>query len=255
VALSGENFLRYSRQLLMADIGESGQERLLRSRVLVVGLGGLGCPVTLYLAAAGVGQLTLCDPDKVDRTNLQRQILYREADCGSLKVDAARRELTALNPGVELIPYAREADDELLAQVASGQFDVVVDCTDNLAARHRLNRACSPAGVALVSAAAMGWEGQLLTLDFRSRAGPCLACAIPEGSDEPLMNCGNSGVVGPVLGAMGSLQAIAALRMLLGKPVSHGRLQRYDGTSGRWLDLSIRARVDCPVCAASESKN
>lgn len=247
--LDGDAFLRYSRQLLMPDVGEGGQEKLLAARVLVVGVGGLGCPVSLYLTAAGVGELVLCDPDVVDKTNLQRQVLYRENDCGLPKVDCAARALEKLNPGVKISTHAQKADPALLAQWLEQGCEAVVDCTDNIAARHGLNRACMAAKVPLISAAALGWEGQLMSFDFRHWQSPCLACAMAEGGGEPLMNCANSGVLGPVLGAMGSLQAVAVLRLLLGLPLAHGRLQRYDGKLDQWFSLTIGARQDCPVCA------
>jgi molybdopterin/thiamine biosynthesis adenylyltransferase len=153
--------MRYSRHLLMDDIGEAGQQKLSQARVLIVGLGGLGCPVALYLAAAGVGHLSLCDPDVVELSNLQRQILYRETDCDQHKVECAERELRALNPHIGVSSYATEITDELI-----GNQDIVVDCTDNLAARQLINNACHRNKVGFVSASALGWEGQLVAFDF-----------------------------------------------------------------------------------------
>ena len=251
MTLDRDAFLRYSRHLLMADIGEEGQLRLSRARVLIVGLGGLGCPVALYLAAAGVGHLALCDPDRVDLTNLQRQVLYRTSDCGEAKVKAACRELKALNTSIDVRAFERAVDDGILPAEPL-LFDLVVDCTDNLAARHWLNRRCHQLAVPLVSAAAMGWEGQLVTLDFSRYQQPCLACVIPEGSAEPVANCGNSGVIGPLLGAMGSLQAISALRLLLGvapEAAVGPRLQRFDARRDQWSSFALRPKSGCPVCA------
>ena len=244
MSLSHDEFMRYSRHLLISDIGEEGQQRLKRSRIFIVGMGGLGCPVALYMAAAGVGHLYLCDPDDVEKSNLQRQILYRDSDCGSLKVDAAERALLALNPHIEVHARAETFDAELLPD----DCDLVLDCTDNLGARHAINRACIAARLPLISASALGWEGQLMSFDFRQQSSPCLACLLPEGSAEPLMNCGNAGVVGPVLGAMGSLQAISALRILLGKPVIHGDVQRFDGATNRWLGLTASTSAECGCC-------
>ncbi|MFA5494720.1 MAG: HesA/MoeB/ThiF family protein [Porticoccaceae bacterium] len=258
MSLDREAFLRYSRHLLMADVGEQGQALLSRAKVLMVGLGGLGCPVALYLAAAGVGRLTLCDPDSVELTNLQRQILYRTADCGAAKVDCAARELRALNPSVAITGYGRPVDDIILP--ASGaSFDVVVDCTDNLAARHWLNRRCRQLAVPLVSAAAMGWEGQLMTFDFSRADSPCLACVIAEGGAEPVANCTNSGVMGPLLGVMGSMEAISVIRVLLSRGdadrfAASGRLQRFDARREQWSSFVIQRRSDCQVCGqAGES--
>lgn len=252
MSLDRHAFLRYSRHLLMADVGEEGQELLLAARVLVVGLGGLGCPVALYLAAAGVGRLTLCDPDKVDITNLQRQVLYKASDCGEPKVDCAIRELKGLNSSVSYAGYNASVDDGVLPP-AGADFDVVVDCTDNLAARHWLNRRCHRLAIPLVSGAAMGWEGQLMTLDFSATKTPCLACAIPEGSAEPVANCGNSGVIGPLLGVMGSMEAISVIRLLLARAnpdrfAASGRLQRFDARREQWSSFAIPSRKGCTVC-------
>ena len=241
--LSHEQFMRYSRHLLMDDIGEAGQLKLSQARVLIVGLGGLGCPVALYLAAAGVGHLSLCDPDVVELSNLQRQILYRETDCDNDKVECAERELRALNPHIKVRTYTAEITDELI----DGQ-DIVVDCTDNLAARHLINSACQKNKIGFVSASALGWEGQLVAFDFAAHARLCLNCIIDKDAPEPMQNCSNSGVVGPVLGAMGSLQATTVMRMLLGFFAQHGEMQRYDGKAGRWLSLNAQAKVGCLVC-------
>ncbi len=242
--LSHEQFMRYSRHLLMDDIGEAGQAKLINARVLIVGLGGLGCPVALYLAAAGIGELSLCDPDIVEVSNLQRQILYRETDCGELKVNCAKRELCALNPDMQISSHAAEVSAELLLD----NFDIVVDCTDNLAARQLINKHCFAQKKAFVSASALGWEGQLVAFDFAHNPSLCLNCIIDKDSPEPLLNCSNSGVVGPVLGAMGSLQATTIIRMLLGFFQQHGEMQRYDGKSGRWLNLRALAKPGCEIC-------
>jgi len=243
--LSGRDFIRYSRHLLMADVGEAGQEQLLRARVLIVGLGGLGCPVALYLAAAGIGHLSLCDGDVVELTNLQRQILYSEADCGKAKVICAREHLLALNSKLDIEVFPHNINHSLWQ---SRSYDVVVDCTDNLDARHWLNRQCLQIRTPLISAAAMGWEGQLVSLDFRTVRSPCLACAIPEGSPAPVATCTNSGVIGPVLGTMGSLQATAVIKALLGKSIRHGRMQRYDARTDQWLGFNIAVNSGCGVC-------
>ena len=242
--LSHKQFMRYSRHLLMDDIGEAGQQKLSNARVLIVGLGGLGCPVALYLAAAGIGELGLCDPDTVELSNLQRQILYTEADCEQLKVSCAKRELSALNPNLQINSYA----DKVSVEILSNNYDIVVDCTDNLAARQLINQYCVAKRKAFVSASALGWEGQLVAFDFAHNPSLCLSCIIDKDSPEPMLNCSNSGVVGPVLGTMGSLQATTVIRMLLGFFQQHGEMQRYDGKSGRWLNLRAEAKPGCDVC-------
>jgi len=242
--LNDQQFMRYSRHLLMDDIGEEGQLTLLNAHVLIVGMGGLGCPVSLYLAAAGIGSLSICDSDRVELSNLQRQVLYKPEDCGDFKVDCAKRALQGLNPEIEIAAISAEVCTEILA----GDYDLVVDCTDNLAARHLMNRHCVAKKRGFVSASAIGWEGQLVAFDFRHNPSLCLNCIIDQDSPEPMMNCGNSGVVGPVLGTMGSLQATTVIRMLLGYFAQHGEMQRYDGKAGRWLSLNAQAKGDCVVC-------
>ena len=244
MTLTESQFLRYSRHLLMADISEQGQQRLLNAHVLIVGLGGLGCPVSLYLAAAGVGHLTLCDADVVDETNLQRQVLYRLADCDQLKVDCAKAELNKLNPELQITTYDRALDKVILSE----KYDLVVDCTDNLAPRIALNAHCQQHRLPFITASAMGWEGQLIGFDFSQHTSPCLNCIIDKNSADPLLTCANSGVVGPVLGTMGSLQATTAIRMLLGFFKQHGEIQRYDGKAGRWLTLNTVANKQCVQC-------
>ena len=258
--LNDQQFMRYSRHLLMDDIGEEGQLTLLNAQVLIVGLGGLGCPVSLYLAAAGIGRLALCDPDRVELSNLQRQVLYTPEDCGDFKVDCAKRALQGLNPEIEITAFNNELSiersnkesaeglTESSAQVLARDYDLVVDCTDNLAARHVMNRYCVERKIGFVSASAIGWEGQLIAFDFGHNPSLCLNCIIDQDSPEPMMSCGNSGVVGPILGTMGSLQATTVMRMLLGYFAQHGEMQRYDGKAGRWLSLNAQAKGDCVVC-------
>ena len=250
MSLNDQQFMRYSRHLLMDDIGEAGQEKLLNAHVLIVGMGGLGCPVSLYLAAAGIGQLSICDGDTVDQSNLQRQVLYTSDDCGKPKVECARQRLNKLNPEVQISVYAEEVTEEILAVDSS----LVVDCSDNLAARQQLNAHCYQRAIPLVSASALGWEGQLMAFDFGHNASLCLNCIIDQDSAEPMMNCGNAGVVGPVLGAMGSLQATTVIRVLLGYFQQHGQVQRYDGKAGQWMVLRTRADEGCAVCGSKSTQ-
>jgi molybdopterin/thiamine biosynthesis adenylyltransferase len=250
MSLNDQQFMRYSRHLLMDDIGEAGQEKLLNAHVLIVGMGGLGCPVSLYLAAAGIGQLSICDGDTVDQSNLQRQVLYTSDDCGKPKVECARQRLNKLNPEVQISVYAEEVAEEILAV----DYSLVVDCTDNLAARQQLNAHCYQRKIPLVSASALGWEGQLMAFDFGHNASLCLNCIIDQDSAEPMMNCGNAGVVGPVLGAMGSLQATTVIRVLLGYFQQHGQVQRYDGKAGQWMVLRARAHEGCAVCGSKSTQ-
>ncbi|AHF78885.1 Thiamine biosynthesis protein [Sodalis praecaptivus] len=247
--LDDQAFMRYSRQLLLQDIGVEGQQRLQAATVLLAGLGGLGSPAALYLAAAGVGTLLLADDDALHITNLQRQILYRTADLGRSKAELAQRELTALNPGGRYLPLTRRlAGDWLDEQVA--RADLVLDCSDNMATRHAINAACVRRGLPLISASAVGFDGQLLIVRPPWREG-CYACLFPE-KEEVQRNCRTAGVLGPVVGMMGTLQALEAIKLLCGL---HGdspdQLRLFDGKTLQWRTLRLNRDPHCPVCAAA----
>jgi len=245
--LSDQELLRYSRQILLPQIDVDGQLRLKRSRALIVGLGGLGSPVALYLAAAGVGELHLADFDSVDLTNLQRQVLHDTPGVGQTKVDSALARLAALNPEVALHPLRGALDaDSLAAAVAA--VDLVLDCSDNFATREAVNAACVAAGRPLVSGAAIRLEGQLSVFDPRSEDSPCYHCLYGHGSEAEL-TCSEAGVVGPLVGLVGSLQALEALKLLagFGEPLV-GRLLLVDALTSRFRELRVRRDPQCPVC-------
>lgn len=248
--MNQEELQRYRRHLLLPSIGERGQERLLASRVLQVGVGGLGSPLALYLAAAGVGQLTLVDPDRVDLSNLQRQVIHQTPDMGRPKVESARDHLAALNPGVRVVPVPRALEgEELLAAVRGA--DVVVDATDNFSARFAVNAACVEARRPLVSGAVTRWEGQVTVFRGDQGDGPCYRCLYPEGGEdnEHGAPAGAPGVVGPVVGIVGSVQATEVLKVLLGAGETlAGRLLVLDALSMEWRTLRLRRDPACPVC-------
>ena len=239
--------LRYARHLALADFGEAAQARLASASTLIVGLGGLGSAAALYLAAAGVGRLLLADFDSVDETNLQRQILYRTADLGGRKAQAARAAVLALNPSLSVEALDTRLAGAVLDAAVAGS-DVVLDGSDNFATRAAVNAACIAHRRPLVSGAALRWEGRLAVFDLRSTASPCLACLHPD-TRESIENCERGGVLGPLVGVIGSLQAVEALKLLTGTgtPMS-GRLLRYAARSGRFSEFSIERRADCPAC-------
>ena len=247
--LSDEQLLRYNRQILLHDFDIAGQERLQQSTVLVVGLGGLGCPAALYLAAAGVGRLVLADGDDVELSNLQRQIGHGDADIGVNKAASVAATIAALNPGtaVEVVPQRLE--EEQLPGLLKG-VDLVLDATDNYPVRYALNRACIAAALPLVSAAAVRSEGQLSVFD-PARGGPCYRCMYPEEGSDTALSCSESGVLAPVVGVLGSLQAMEALKVLsgFGEPLL-GKLLLLDLRSMDIRRLALRPRDDCPDCAA-----
>jgi len=245
-----QQLFRYSRQILLPQIDIEGQQRLLNSRVLVVGVGGLGSPVALYLAAAGVGQLLLADPDQVDLSNLQRQVIHHAADIGRDKVASAAERVAAINPQVECRPLPSALAGAALQQ-AVGEVDLVLDCSDNFATRHAVNAACVQLGKPLVSGAAIRLEGQLSVFDPRREDSPCYQCLYGEG-DEQALSCSEAGVVGPLVGMVGSLQALEALKLLagFGEPLV-GRLLLIDALDSRFRELRVRRDPACNCCGAA----
>lgn len=247
--LTDQELLRYSRQVLLAQVDIAGQLRLKSSRALIIGLGGLGSPVAMYLAAAGVGELHLADFDTVDLTNLQRQVMHDSASVGTSKVDSAIQRLSAINPEIELIAHRSALDtDSLGAAVAA--VDLVLDCSDNFATREAVNAACFAAGKPLVSGAAIRLEGQLSVFDPRRPESPCYHCLYGHGSEAEL-TCSEAGVVGPLVGLVGSLQALEALKLLaeFGDPLI-GRLLLIDALGTRFRELRVKRDPQCGVCGS-----
>lgn len=244
--MNDEYLLRYSRQILLPEVDLAGQERLQAAKVLIIGMGGLGAPVTLYLAAAGVGQLTLVDFDTVDLTNLQRQIIHTTASIGQLKVASAAHTAQALNPHIQIATIAQKLEPaELLAAVAS--HDAVVDCSDNFPTRFHINHACKLAGKPLISGAVIRLEGQITTFDFRQPGTACYRCLYgEEGGVED--TCSTTGILAPVAGIIGSMQATETLKALLGLPTLNGRLLLLDAKYMQWREMRLRKDPHCPVC-------
>ncbi|MCP5152491.1 MAG: molybdopterin-synthase adenylyltransferase MoeB [Ectothiorhodospiraceae bacterium] len=240
---------RYGRHILLGPIGEAGQQRLLDARVLVVGLGGLGSPVAMYLAASGVGTLVLADYDRVELSNLQRQIAHGTPDVGRDKVESAAGCLGRLNPGVrvETLPYALDADD--LEEVV-GRVDLVADCTDNFATRFALNVACFRTGTPLVSGAAVRFEGQVTVFDPRREDSPCYRCLYGDEGGPEAEPCSRVGVLAPLVGMIGSMQAVETLKVLTGagEPLV-GRVVVVDGLDMDLRTLRLRRDPACPVCS------
>ncbi|POA86601.1 molybdopterin-synthase adenylyltransferase MoeB [Pseudomonas protegens] len=245
--LTDQELLRYSRQILLQHVDIDGQLRLKESRVLIVGLGGLGAPAALYLAAAGVGELHLADFDSVDLTNLQRQIIHDSHSVGVSKVDSAISRLSALNPEVRLVPHCQALDVDTLA-AAVVAVDLVLDCSDNFSTREAVNAACVVAGKPLVSGAAIRLEGQLSVFDPRRPESPCYHCLYGHGSEAEL-TCSEAGVLGPLVGTVGSLQALEALKLLagFGEPLV-GRLLLIDALGTRFRELRVKRDPGCSVC-------
>lgn len=245
--MNDEQLLRYSRHILLDDIGIEAQERLLGSTVLVVGAGGLGSPAALYLAAAGIGRLLLADGDTVDLTNLQRQILHRQDRIGMDKTASGSLTLQALNPDVQVVPLP-QLDDAALSDAVL-QADVVLDCSDNFPTRHAINRQCVAHARPLVSGAAIRFDGQMAVFDTRRDDSPCYHCLFPDGESIEETRCSQMGVFAPLTGIIGTLQAAEALKLAgdFGTPMT-GRLWLVDARTMRFTDIRVPRDPDCPVC-------
>ena len=251
--MDDSQLLRYSRHVLLDDIGIEGQQKLLNSHALILGAGGLGSPVALYLASAGVGRLTLIDDDTVDLTNLQRQIMHTEASVGQPKVDSARQAIAARNAGVQVHTVARRADAALLDDLVAGA-DVVLDCGDNYASRHALNAACVRHKRPLVSGAAIRFDGQVSVYDPRRANSPCYACVFPPTQTVEDVACATLGVLAPLVGLVGSIQATEAIKILcgIGEPLV-GRLLMIDTRNAEFTSVRVGRQHDCPVCGPQAS--
>ena len=246
--MDDQQLLRYSRHILLPELGVDAQQRFAAARVLIVGAGGLGCPAAQFLAAAGVGHLTLCDPDRVDLTNLQRQTLFATADIGTPKAEAAAARLAAINPEVAISARVTRLEGEALAQEVAAA-DVVLDCSDNFATRHAVNRASVAAGKPLVSGAAIRFDGQVAVFDPRIAGTPCYHCLFGEGEAIEETRCATMGVFAPLTGIIGATQAAEALKLLARVGTSlAGRLLLFDALAMEWREVRIPRDPSCPVC-------
>jgi molybdopterin-synthase adenylyltransferase len=249
--MTDEQLLRYSRHILLDEIGIEGQQRLLASHALVIGAGGLGSPVALYLGTAGVGRITLVDDDKVDLTNLQRQIAHTQARVGHPKAESAREAIAAINPDVQVVPLVKRADANALNTLVA-QADVVIDCCDNFTTRHAVNAACVKHKKPLVSGAAIGFDGQISVYDKRRDDAPCYACLFPPESTFEEVRCATMGVFAPLVGIIGTMQAAEALKLLAGVGSSlAGRLQMLDARSMEWTEIRMPKQAGCVVCGGA----
>lgn len=249
--MNDAQLLRYSRHILLDDIGVEGQQKLLGSHALIVGAGGLGSPVALYLGSAGVGRLTVVDDDTVDETNLQRQIAHNLARVGRPKAESVRDAVAAINPDVSVTPVLRRADAALLDALVP-TADVVIDCSDNFGTRHAINRACVQHRKPLVSGAAIRMDGQLGVYDARVPGAPCYACVFPEDSGAEEVACATMGVFAPLVGIVGTLQAAEALKLLTGLGSRLvGRLLMVEGRDLAFNEIALSRQANCAVCGSA----
>ncbi len=244
--MTDDQLLRYSRHILLDDIGIEGQERLRAAHALVVGAGGLGSPAAIYLAASGIGTLTLVDGDTVDLTNLQRQVLHGTPDVGLCKTASGEHALRRLNPDVRVAAVQVRADAARLDALVAGA-DVVLDCTDNFATRHAINRACVAHATPLVSGAAIRFDGQVASFDLRAEA-PCYACLFPEDGEVEDVACSTLGVFAPLTGIVGAMQAAEAIKLVVGLPTLSGRFLLFDARATAWQSIALERDPGCAVC-------
>ncbi|HXZ49039.1 MAG TPA: HesA/MoeB/ThiF family protein [Usitatibacter sp.] len=245
--------LRYSRHLLLNEFGEGAQERLLGARALVVGAGGLGSAALLYLASSGMGRITVCDGDRVDLTNLQRQVVHRLESIGAPKAASAARTLEALNPDIRIEALEERISGGRIDELVRGA-DVVLDCSDNFATRHALNRACVSARRPLVSGAAIRFDGQVAVFDLRRDDAPCYHCLFAEDAQSAEERCATMGIFAPVAGIVGTFQALEAIKLVAGVGESlAGRLLLFDALASRWHEVRLARDVRCPVCVRARA--
>jgi len=247
--MDDNQLLRYSRHILLPEIGIERQQKLLAAHALVIGAGGLGSPAAMFLASSGVGHITLCDDDNVDLTNLQRQIAHRTSSVGKAKVVSAQETLTDINPEVKVTALKERADEARLAQLAASA-DVVLDCSDNFATRYALNRVCHAAKKPLVSGAATRFDGQVNVFDFRRDDSPCYNCLYPEQSEGEETRCATMGVFAPLVGIVGSMQASEALKVLAGMETLCGRMLLLNALKMEVRTVKLAKDKLCPVCAS-----
>jgi molybdopterin/thiamine biosynthesis adenylyltransferase len=249
--MDDHQLLRYSRHILLDELGIEGQRRLLAAHALVIGAGGLGSPVALYLGTAGVGRITLVDDDVVDLTNLQRQIAHQLSRVGQPKAESARLSIQAINPDVEVVARVERADAALLHQLVA-EADVVLDCSDNFGTRQAVNAACVAHRRPLVSGAAIGFDAQISVYDTRRNDAPCYACVFPAEATVQETACATMGVFAPLVGIIGSMQAAEALKLLagIGTPLA-GRLLLLDARNMEWTQIVVQRAPGCLVCAHS----
>ena len=247
--MNDNQLLRYSRHILLPKIGYEGQEKLTKSHAMIVGAGGLGSPVALYLAASGVGKLTICDFDIVDLTNLQRQIIHTTQSVGINKAVSAQQTIYEINPEV-VVQTIQQKSSEAEFKVLAENADVVIDCSDNFATRYALNRVCLQLKKPLVSGAAIGFEGQISVFDFRHETSPCYHCLFPDTGEDTDLRCATNGVFAPLVGIIGTTQAAEALKLLMGIGESlQGRLLLLDALSMEWRAIKLSKDPACIVCS------
>ena len=252
--MNDDQLLRYSRHILLPQIGILGQEKLTRSLVLIVGLGGLGSPVAMYLAASGIGELVICDNDNVDLTNLQRQTIHNTETIGISKVQSATKAIAKINPEINVVPVQEYVDEKRLQKLVK-EVDIVVDASDNFATRHTINQVCVTYKKPLVSGAAIRFNGQISVFNLTNNASPCYHCLFSKDGSNEDMHCATMGVFSPLVGAIGCMQAMETIKILLNIGTTlNGRLMLLDGLTMEWRSIKLNKDPECTICGISNPK-
>ena len=252
--MNDDQLLRYSRHILLPKIGILGQEKLTRSRVLIIGLGGLGSPVAMYLAASGIGELVLCDSDNVDLTNLQRQTIHNTETIGMSKVQSATKAIAKINPEISVVPIQEYIDEKRLQELIR-EVDIVIDASDNFATRHTINQVCVTYKKPLVSGAAIRFKGQISVFDLSNSASPCYHCLFSKDGSNEDMHCATMGVFSPLVGVIGCMQAMEAIKLLLNiGETLNGRLMLLDGLTMEWRSIKLNKDPECTICGFTIQK-
>ena len=252
--MNDDQLLRYSRHILLPQIGILGQEKLIRSRALIIGLGGLGSPVAMYLAATGIGELVLCDNDNVDLTNLQRQTIHNSETIGMSKVQSATQAISKINPEISVVPIQEYVDEKRLQKLVK-EVDIVIDASDNFSTRHATNQVCVTHKKPLVSGAAIRFNGQVSVFDLSNSASPCYHCLFSKDGSNEDMHCATMGVFSPLVGIIGCMQAAETIKILLniGKTLN-GRLMLLDGLAMEWRSIKLNKDPECAICRINNLK-
>ena len=246
--MDDNELLRYSRHILLPEVGIEGQEKLLASQALIIGAGGLGSPIALYLAASGIGNITICDGDTVDMSNLQRQIAHPTSAIGINKALSAQQSATGLNPRIHFEAITHRVSEEELIPLAA-KADVIIDASDNFETRHAINRVCVKLKKPLVSGAAVRFDGQVTLFDLRDSDSPCYHCLFPNTGEPDVVRCAENGIFSPLVGIIGSIQAAEAMKVILGiGDTLKGRLWLLDALAGEWRTVKLKKDPHCPVC-------
>ena len=252
--MNDDQLLRYSRHILLPQIGILGQEKLTRSRVLIIGLGGLGSPSAMYLAASGIGELVICDNDNVDLTNLQRQTIHNTETIGMSKVQSATEAIAKINPEISVVPVQKYVDEKGLQKLIK-EVDIVVDASDNFATRHTINQVCVTYKKPLVSGAAIRFNGQISVFNLSNNASPCYHCLFSKDGSNEDMHCATMGVFSPLVGAIGCMQAMETIKILLNIGITlNGRLMLLDGLTMEWRSIKLNKDHECTICGISNPK-